>query len=43
MAFSFLYLAGRAQLGALIRSRRGLAVKDVELLVLRHKLAILRR
>jgi len=24
VAFSFLYLAGRAQLGALIRSRRGL-------------------
>ena len=43
MAFSFLYLAGRAQLGALIRSRRGLDVKDVELLVLRHQLAILRR
>lgn len=36
MAFSFLYLAGRAQLGALIRSRRGPDVKDVELLVLRH-------
>ena len=43
MAFSFLYLAGRAQLGALIRSCRGLDVKDVELLVLRHELAILRR
>jgi hypothetical protein len=43
MVFSFLYLAVRALLGALIRSRRGLDVKDVELLVLRHELAILRR
>jgi putative transposase len=43
MAFSFLYLVVRAVLGALVRSRRGLDVKDVELLVLRHELAILRR
>jgi hypothetical protein len=43
MAFSFLYLAVRALLGALVRSRRGLDVKDVELLVLRHELEILRR
>ena len=43
MAFSFLYLALRALLGALVRSRRGLNVKDVELLVLRHELEILRR
>jgi putative transposase len=43
MAFSFLYLAVRALLGALVRSRRGLDVKDLELLVLRHELAILRR
>src|SRR6266853_1092817 len=43
MAFSFLYLAVRALLGALLRSRRGLHVKDVELLVLRHELEILRR
>jgi hypothetical protein len=43
MAFSFLYLAVRALLGALVRSRRGLGVKDVELLVLRHELEILRR
>src|SRR5436190_12625848 len=43
MAFSFLYLAVRAVLGALVRSQRGLDVKDVELLVLRHELAILRR
>ena len=43
MAFSFLYLAVRSLLGALLRSRRGLHVKDVELLVLRHELEILRR
>src|SRR5713101_384458 len=43
MAFSFHYLAVRALFGALVRSRRGLDVKDVELLVLRHELEILRR
>ena len=43
MALSFLYLAVRAVLGALAGSRRGLHVKDVELLVLRHELEILRR
>jgi hypothetical protein len=43
MAFSFLYLAFGALLGALVRSRRGLDVKDVELLVLRHELEVLRR
>ena len=43
MAFSVLYLAVRSLLGALVRSRRGLDVKDIELLVLRHELAILRR
>jgi hypothetical protein len=43
MAFSFLYLAFRGLLGALVRSRRGLDVKDVELLVLRHELEVLRR
>ena len=43
MAFSFLYLAVRALLGALLRSRRGLQVKDIELLVLRHEVEILRR
>jgi len=43
MVFSFLYLAVRALLGALVRSRRGLDVKDVELLVLRHELEVLRR
>src|ERR671935_3040176 len=43
MAFSFVYLAFRALLGALVRSRRGLGVKDIELLVLRHELEVLRR
>jgi len=43
MVFSFVYLAVRALLGALVRSRRGLQVKDIELLVLRHELEILRR
>jgi hypothetical protein len=38
MACSFLYLGFRVLLGALVRSRRGLDVKDVELLVLRHEL-----
>lgn len=38
-----LYLALRALLGALVRSRRGLDVRDVELLVLRHELEILHR
>ena len=43
MAFSFLYLAFGALLGALVRNRRGLDVKDIELLVLRHELEVLRR
>ena len=43
MAFSLLYLAFRALLGALVRSRRGLDAKDIELLVLRHELEVLRR
>jgi hypothetical protein len=43
MAFSFLYLAVRAVRGAFVRGRRGPDVKDIELLVLRHELAILRR
>jgi hypothetical protein len=38
VAFSFLYLAFRALLGALVRRRRGLDVNDLELLVLRHEL-----
>jgi hypothetical protein len=43
MAFCFVYLAFRALLGALVRRRRGLDVKDIELLVLRHELEVLRR
>jgi putative transposase len=43
MALSFLYVAFRALLGVLVRSRRGLDVRDVELLVLRHELEVLRR
>jgi hypothetical protein len=43
VAFSFLYVAFRALLGALGRSRRSLDVKDIELLVLRHELEVLRR
>ena len=43
VTFSFLYLAVRALLGTLVRSRRGPDVKDIELLVLRHELEILRR
>jgi putative transposase len=43
MVFSFLYLALRALLGVLVRSRRGLHLKDIELLVLRHELEILGR
>jgi hypothetical protein len=38
VAFSLLCLAFRTLLGALVRCRRGLDVKDVELLVLRHEL-----
>src|SRR6266568_2041632 len=43
MVLSFLCLAFRALLGALVRSRRGLHLKDIELLVLRHELELLRR
>jgi putative transposase len=43
VAFSFLYLAFRALLGALVRCRRGLDVKDIEVLVLRHELEVPRR
>jgi hypothetical protein len=43
VAFSFVYLAFRALLGALVRRRRGLDVKDIELLVLRNELEVLRR
>ena len=43
MAFSFLYVAFRALVGVLLRCRRGLDIKDLELLVLRHELEVLRR
>jgi putative transposase len=43
MVVSFLYLAFRVLLGALVRNRRGLDTKDIELLVLRHELEVLRR
>src|SRR5712691_10107136 len=43
MFFSFLYLTVRALFGLLVRSRRGPDLKDVELLVLRHELEVLRR
>ena len=43
MAFSFLYVAFRALVGVLVCRRRGLDVKDLELLVLRHELDVLRR
>jgi hypothetical protein len=43
VAFSLLYVAFRALLGALVRCRRGLDAKDLELLVLRHEVAVLRR
>jgi putative transposase len=43
MAFSLLYVAFRALVGVLVRSRRGLDVEDLELLVVRHELDVLRR
>jgi hypothetical protein len=43
MVFSLLYLAVRALLGVLVRSRRGLDVKDIELMVLRHEFEVQRR
>jgi putative transposase len=43
MCFSLLYLAIRALLGLVVRCGRRPDVKDVELLVLRHELAVLRR
>jgi hypothetical protein len=42
MTLSLLYLAFRALLGELVRSRRGVDVKNLELLVLRHELEVLR-
>jgi putative transposase len=43
MFFSFAYLALRTLIGLLLRSRRGPDVKDLELMVLRHELDVLRR
>ena len=43
MFFSLLYLTVRALFGLLVRSRCGPDVKDVELLVLRHELEVMRR
>jgi hypothetical protein len=43
MFFSFAYLAVRALLGLLVRSRRGPDLKDLELMVLRHEFDVLRR
>jgi hypothetical protein len=43
MFFSFFYLSVRALLGLLVRSGRGPDVKDIELMVLRHELEVLRR
>ena len=43
MFFSFAYLGFRALLGLLVRSRRGPDLKDIELIVLRHELGVLRR
>ena len=43
MVFSFVYLGFRLLLGLIVRSRRGADVKDLELMVLRHELDVLRR
>jgi putative transposase len=43
MALSFLYLMTRRLLGMLLRSLRSEHAKDVEIAVLRHQLAVLRR
>src|SRR5712691_4194625 len=43
MLFSFAYLALRALLGLLVRSQRGPDISDIELMVLRHELDVLRR
>jgi putative transposase len=43
MFFSLLYLTVRALFGLLVRCRRGPDLKDVELLVLRHEVEVLRR
>ncbi len=43
MFLSFAYLTLRALLGMLVCSRRGPDVNDIELMVLRHELDVLRR
>jgi putative transposase len=43
MFFSFAYLTVRALLGLFARSRRGPDIKDIELMILRHELDVLRR
>jgi transposase len=43
MLFSFSYLAFVSLLKLLVRSRRPVQVKDIELIVLRHQLEVLRR
>jgi putative transposase len=43
MFFSFAYLVFRALLGLIVGSRRGPDVKDIELMVVRHELDVLRR
>ena len=43
MVLSFLYRGFSALLGALVRRRCGLGVKDIELIVLRDEVEVLRR
>jgi putative transposase len=43
MFFSFAYLVFRALLGLIVGSRRGPDIKDIELMVVRHELDVLRR
>src|SRR5438270_10312826 len=43
MLLSFIYLAFVSLLKLLVRSHRSVQVKDVELIVLRHQLEVLRR
>jgi putative transposase len=43
MFFSSAYLTVRALLGLLVRCPRGPDIKDIELMILRHELDVLRR